>query len=446
MFASFRQLKKRVVSSSGVRRYLQNTSWLFTGQVLRLVVALLVSVALARFLGPERFGLFNYVLSVITLVSVVVALGLQNYVRPKMVQNPESREAILGTYFVLTGIASIVGYILVMLIVTHVTERSLVIGLFSILGGTLLLSPFKCLDLWFQSQVAARFSVQAASVSLLLFAVVKLVAIYLGAPLLVFALIVLCETIAVSGVQIYLYQKNYGSLRGLRVDGRHTREYLLNAWPLMLSGLAVVVYMRIDQIMIGGILGDSEVGQYAVATRISSLGHFVPQILASSLFPAIINAKSTGSTCYHQRLARYFDLNGALAYAFAVPISLGAPWIIGWLFGAEYSAAVWVLAIHAWSGIFVYLGVSRAQYLLAEGFLKFSFLCTAVGAVLNVGLNAVLIPRVGIIGAAIATVVSYAIAAFITSCLYAPVRRIGRMQLNALFIPFRPHKLKLYID
>lgn len=446
MFSNLHRFKNLVLGIPGVQRYLNNTSWLFSGHIFRLAVTLIVSVALARYLGPEQFGVFNYVLSVVALVGVPASMGLQNYVRPKMVEKPESGNAILGTYFVITYVASLACYILMMLLVILSTERSILVVLFAVIGGTLLLLPFKCFEIWFQAQVAARFPVMATCVTLLIFAVVKLVAISLKSSLITFASILVFELLFLSATQLYLYRRHYTKLKYLYVDGRLLREYLSKAWPLMLSGLAIVVYMRIDQVMIGAILGDTSVGQYAVATRISSIGHFIPQILAASLFPAIINAKASDAAQYQQRLKQFFYVNGALAYAVAIPTSLGAPWIIQWLFGSEYSDAVWVLVVHVWSGLFVYLGVSRAQYLLAEGFLKFSFLCTSIGATTNVLFNAVLIPSAGIVGAAVSTVLSYAIAAFVTSYLYAPVRRIGQIQLKALLIPFQLHKLRIHLD
>ena len=173
------------------------------------------------------------------------------------------------------------------------------------------------------------------------------------------------------------------------------------------------------------------------AARISVVWYFLPQILATSLFPAIMNARASDQSIYLKRLQRFLDLNAALATGVAIPLSIGSTWIILILFGPEFSAAGSILAIHAWSCIFVFLGVSRGQYLTAEELFKFSLLCTVLGAVTNLSLNYLLIPGMAGVGAAIATLFSQFVSAFLSSFLSSATRSIGVMQFKALFAPLR---------
>jgi len=312
-----------------------------------MVVSLFVSIAVARYLGPEDFGLYHYVLSIVALVSVITNLGLHSLAKRELVEHPEQRDTILGTCFVLNLFAGLIAYAAMLWIVSVVSDSSLTLGLFALLGGGLLLGPLKCIEVWFQSQVRSDLSFWASSLSLSLFAAAKVAAIFLQADLLGFAYIFLCELVVLTGLQVFLYRRHFGRLLAWRPERRLAMDYLKQAWPLLLSGLAVTVYMKIDQVMLGAMLGDVAVGQYSVAVRISSIWYFVPTLLATSLFPAILNARKQSGQLYTSSLQHYFDLNAGLAYLVCLPLSLAAPWIIALLFGADYAAAAPILTIHA---------------------------------------------------------------------------------------------------
>lgn len=403
--------------------------------MLRMALGLFVSVAVARYLGPKDFGLYNYVLSIVALVAVLGNLGLQNLAKRELVDQPERRDSILGTCFVLSLASGLIIYGFMLLVAGFYTDSRLLIGLFALLGGaTLLLNPLKCIEIWFQSQVRSDLSVSASSIALLIFAAVKVAAIYYGATLLHFAYIFLFEAISLTGLLIYFYGRHFGSPLKWQFQGATAAEFLKQSWPLIFSGLAVAVYMKIDQVMLGAMVGEEAVGHYSAAVRISSVWYFIPTILATSLFPAILNARKQDAAHYQKRLQAYFDLNAGLAYAICIPLTFAAPWVVLILFGADYQAAGPILAIHAWSSLFVFLGVARGQYFVAEKLFKFSLCCTVAGAIVNTGMNYWMIPLYGGVGAAMATLVAQFISALASSFFYTKSRKAGFQQLRALLV------------
>jgi O-antigen/teichoic acid export membrane protein len=214
------------------------------------------------------------------------------------------------------------------------------------------------------------------------------------------------------------------------------RRLLRQAWPLMFTSLAIIVYMKIDEVMLRHLAGPAAVGIYAAAAKLSEVWYFLPTALGSSLLPALLRARAADAAGYEQRLQQYYDLSAAAAYALSIPVALAAPWIVRLAYGAEFAAAGPILAVHIWSSIFVFLGVARGQWLVNEGLQKFYLGATAAGAVANILLNLVFIPRWGGLGAAIATVVSYALAAWLASYFHPEVRATAAMQTRALLIPF----------
>ena len=189
-------------------------------------------------------------------------------------------------------------------------------------------------------------------------------------------------------------------------------DLLKDSWPLILSGLVIVIYMKIDQVMIKNMLSDTEVGYYAAAVRISEAWYFIPTAICTSLFPSIINAKKINNILYISRLQKLYDILTWFAIAVALPITLFSTFIVGILFGHEYLASAPVLTIYIWAGLPVSLGVASSQYLVNENLTKISFSRTFIGMVTNVLLNFIFIPIYGIIGSAFATLISYSLATF----------------------------------
>jgi len=168
--------------------------------------------------------------------------------------------------------------------------------------------------------------------------------------------------------------------------------------------------MRIDQVMLQEMIGSEAVGQYSAAVRISEAWYFIPMVISNSLFPAIVNAKKQSEELYYARLQRLYDLMVWMSIAIALPMTFLSDWVVNLLYGSAYSQAGSVLMIHIWAGVFVSLGLSFGKYLLVENYTNKYFNRTLIGAVANIILNYFLIPRYGIKGAAIATLIGQFIA------------------------------------
>ena len=439
MLKKAKKLYQDARNNAGFKKYFKNTSWLLGGQIFRMILGLLVSVAVARYLGPENFGLFNYVISIITLIGAVSQLGLQELAKREMVESPQKRNEIIGTCFVLNLFAGVISYSLMLWIVFMKSDNRVVIGLFALLGSQLLISSLNYVEVWFQSQIRSDLSVFASSITLATFAVLKIIAIMEGVGLIAFGYIFLLESLTLCSLQVYFYNKHFGSIFQWRLRCNKVRSFLKQSWPLTVSSLAVAIYMKIDQVM----LGDKAVGQYSVAVQISMVCYFIPTILAKSLFPAILNARCKNKELYYRRLQHYFDLNVGIAYTIAILLSSTAPWLVILLFGKTYEASWPILAIHSWSCLFVFLGVARGQYLTAEKLFKFSMTCTVTSAIVNIILNYLLIPNFAGSGAAVATLLSQAISAFFSSFFVKDLEFVAKQQFKSLLLPLRMFKINI---
>jgi O-antigen/teichoic acid export membrane protein len=200
---------------------------------------------------------------------------------------------------------------------------------------------------------------------------------------------------------------------------------------LILSGIAVMIYMKIDQVMIGKMLNDTEVGIYSAAVKISEAWYFIPTAIATSAFPAIIKSKQKSERLYLKRMQKLYDFAVWFSIGFALLVTVFSGIIINLLYGAEYARASSVLSVHIWAGVFVFLGVVSGRYLVNENLTKVSFYRTLLGALINVLLNIGLIPFLGVLGAAITTLVSYMFSGFVLNVLFKKSRIVFLMQLKS---------------
>jgi O-antigen/teichoic acid export membrane protein len=189
--------------------------------------------------------------------------------------------------------------------------------------------------------------------------------------------------------------------------------------------------------MLGQMTNDSEVGIYSTAVRLSEVWYFIPLAIVTSVFPALVRVKERGERIYQRRLQQLYDFLAWLGLSVGIFFTFTSDRIIVLVFGEPYAAAGPILAVHIWAGIFIFLKVAMHRWLINEGRLIFLFLSSGLGAVVNVGLNLYLIPEYGGMGAAVATVISYALASLFACFLWRPAWNNGWMMVKALFVPLR---------
>ena len=212
------------------------------------------------------------------------------------------------------------------------------------------------------------------------------------------------------------------------------RELFKDSWPLILSGIVSIIYLRIDQIMLGEMIGNEEVGVYSAAVRIAEAWYFIPMAIVSSVFPSIVEAKAISEDLFYERLQKLYNLMALMAYIVAIPITFMAGWIIDILFGVAYSRAGIMLAVLIWAGLFTNLAVARSSFLTTMNWTKVHFMTVLLGALINVALNYILIPRYAGMGAVIASCFAYWVAAHGACFVYRPLHKTGYMLQKQWFI------------
>lgn len=407
---------------AGFMRYFKNTSWMMAEQFLRILAGLFVGIWVARYLGPVQFGLFSYVLAFTAIFGGIAKFGLDGIMVRELINHPEKRDTYLGTAFWLKVIGAFIVIGLMAAIVPFTSNDATTNLFIFIIAAGLVFQSFEVVEFYFQSQVLAKIVSICKVIQLALSSMIKIYLVLTEAELIWFVLVTAFDalSLAISYVIAYQIKKNPAFYK--HFDLNIAKQLLKDSWPLILSAIAVMIYMRIDQIMIKEMLGEYEVGIYSAAVRLSEAFYFIPVLITASLFPAILNAKKQSEVLYKQRLQRLYTFMVWFAIAIALPVAFLSDWLIHLLFGQAYQEAGQVLVIHVWAAVFVFLGVASGKWYITENLQKLTLVNTSIGALINILLNLIFINEFGVIGAAYATVISYAVATYFMNLVWKESR------------------------
>lgn len=427
-------LKKR----ENLQKIFANTGWLVFEHAFRMGVALLVSILVARYLGPEKYGILRYAVSVIAFMSTFIYLGLSGLVVRGIVRKPEDKNNILGTTFSLKLVGAFFAFMAVLGVALSVHgygESEFWVLL--IIGLSLFARPFEAIDYWFQSQVQSKYTVYAKSTAFILGEALKVLFVLLGTSVIAFAAANSLQVILSSILLVLIYRYKGFSVFQWKAKISKAKELLSESWILILSGFLAMINLKVDQIMLRWMVDATEVGLYSVAVNFSEVWYFIPTAITMSVYPRLIELKKTQPSVYNKRLQQVFDVLFAMSFLVAVAMTFVAGHLIPFLYGEVYIETSSILVIHVWAGIFMFMRAMFSKWVFIEDALFFSLISQGGGALVNVLINLVLIPRFGGQGAAVATLFSYATSSYFFLFFYPKTRPLAVQMSKSFLLPLR---------
>jgi polysaccharide transporter, PST family len=411
-----------------------NVSWLLFDKAFKILLSIAVLTSVAKYLGTTQYGLLNYCITYAAIFNPLSTLGLDNLaVRDLVVE--DNKNKIFATTFWLRVGGSLV-YIIFTVAMSYIFQKeNIKIQIISVLALSSIFRPFDVIDFWFQSQVNSKYSVAGKSFSYALISFFKIFLVYSAAPLISFAWAMLFESFLASSALLVTYLLKYNSIKLFDWDWQVGKKMLRESWPLIFSGFAIFTYMKIDQLMLGSMIGNQAVGIYSVAANISEIWNVIPTIIISSIAPAVYAAKKGNEANYYRRIEQLHSILVQISLLIAILVSFGSEKIVLALFGNSYAESASVLIVHVWSNVFSFMGSATVFWYIAEGMTELVTLRTIYGGVLNILLNFYLIPLYGAVGAAIATVVSYVFVGYIMNFFNYRTRKIFFIQSRS-FLPW----------
>ncbi|KKQ61466.1 MAG: Membrane protein [Parcubacteria group bacterium GW2011_GWE2_38_18] len=400
---------KEKLAHPGFQRYFKNTGWMFFGQMFSLLVAFFVGARIARYLGPENYGVLNYVLSFAGIFGTIASLGIDSILSREIITYPEQKNKLLGTGFGIKIFGGSLAFILASISVLLMENQFLIRLLVILYSSVYILQAINVISIYFQSEVKAKNNVKVQLAVTILSAVLKILMMILHKGVIFIVFVYIFDFIWQAIGFIWIYKRSNFKISNWSFDLPLAIKIWRNSWPLMLTAAVSFIYFKIDQVMIGRLMGKQEVGWYAAAVKIAEVSYFLPGIICGSLFPAIVNAKKVGVEFYHRRLKNFYLLMSIIPILINVPIMLLAEPIILILFGQDFIYSIGILKIYTWSSIGLFLGWAVQYHLTSENFIKTIFFTNLIAMITNIALNLVLIPKIGLYGSAYATLISYSI-------------------------------------
>ncbi|ELR68502.1 hypothetical protein C900_00336 [Fulvivirga imtechensis AK7] len=414
-------------------KYFQNVSWLLFEKVFTLFVAMVVGIYIARYLQPEQYGLLNYAISFVGIFSAFATLGLDQIIVRELAKDMDQKHDLLGTSFILKLAGSLVLLAVLSGVLIFMQNERFTAILIVIIATAEIFKAFEIVNCFFQAKVLSKYVVKVQLLVNMGSSLAKIVMVYYQAPLIWFAWVILVAAVMNALGYAYIYKKKEGTLLKWSFNKTLAISLLNEAWPLTLYGIALHTQARIDQVMLGKMLNNYEVGQYSVALKIIEIFGFIPMVVMNTFTPAITKAKKMSNELYDSRLLNFYRLMFLLFIIVAIPLYFLADGIIVFLYGAEYQAAGVLLSLFAIRLFFTNMGVGKSVFIVNESLFKYSLVATIIGASINIAVNYWLIPIYASTGAIIATIVSFTISIFVLDLFFADTRRNQKLIFKGIF-------------
>ena len=400
----------------------KNSIWMIITTVVQMIVSLIVNMIVARYLSVEDYGIINYGLSFINFFIGVCTLGLNSITIKYLVSEKEEQGKILGTCIVMRLISSILSVVMIILIVLVLKDDK------TIIMATMLQS----------------ISLIVSFIAYLFFAIYKIVLVLLKKEIYWFAFSNCISYIVIAILLMILYKKQGG--QKLSFSWSKGKEMLSHSYHFILSGLMVALYAQTDKIMIGSMIKDiSAVGLYSVSTTIINLWSFLPTAIINSFNPILVEKKKVSTEEYITKLKQLYSIIFWIGIAYTIFILIFGKLIIIILYGQKYLGGLSALKIAIFGVTFSFIGVVREFWLVCENKENYAKWFAIIGVVTNIILNLILIPMIGITGAAIATAFTQIITGLVAPLLFKNTRESVLHLFGGIRLKFWKNRDKEYI-
>ncbi len=416
---------------------MQNLFWAVLGKTVNLISALLIGIFLARYLGPAKYGLMNYVISYVFLFQTIATFGLDAIEIREEAQGKTPYTSTIGTAFGLKlafGLFFLAISVITSWLMDDDVYTTLLVGIYAL---SIVLNSFSVIRNYFTAIVQNKYVVQAEIARVMLGFAIKVAMLLMHASLTWFVLAYMFDFALLASGYCMAYRRKVGKMRLWKYDSSHARELLKASFPLMLTSTAVILYQRIDQVMIAQLIDDQSLGFFSVAAKFVEVLIFIPMILAQTITPVLVRIREQDKNLYEQRAQLFMNLSLWLSLSAAVVTSLVSYWLVLYTFGEAYLPAVPVLQVMAFKAASVALSNTAGAMLVTEGLQRYAVLRDSFGCIVCITLNYLLLPHYGIMAAAAVAIISNVAAGYIADAFIPAYRHLFLRQSRAILFGWK---------
>lgn len=413
------------------RRVINNMGWLLGGKIVNMILSFFVSLATARYLGPDNFGSINYVAAYVSFFSSITSLGLSVIVIKEVSMGNEDDNEVIWTGILMRFLTAVFSTVSVIALVSVTDAGDPLIVRIAVLESIgILASAFDTFMYWFQGKLLGKYTSIAGVLAYLGMSLYRIYLLANGADILWFALATSVDTLILSSVLMIFYIKQNGF--HLKVSLALGKRLMRQSYHYMISGLIAILYSKVDQIMLKHMLDSYSVGLYSVALAIAGLWGMIPSAFIQSVSPILYKDAEENRQMFYKRLKQSYAGIWLLNVCWSVLISVFSYWVLYLLYGEKYLGAQGALIIVVWYTGISSIGSLTQVYLATEDKNKYVNYFALAGFVTDVILNFLLIPKFGIMGAATATLATYTVIHIVMPLVLRETRTAGKLIIQGM--------------
>lgn len=404
------------------RKVAKNAGIIIAGKIIGGLIRLVTAIFLVRYLGASNFGIYSFVFAYLGFFIIIADLGIDRVLIREISRDRAKADRFIGNAIIMKIILSVFALALACLIISFL-HYPFSTKLFTYVASLSFLLSFKSLyALIFQVNLRMEYPILVSIFSSLLGLALFLYLIFLKASLLWFIIAMIINILP--GTFLIRHLSRRFVRPRFKIDFGIWKYLLKESWPLALIAVFVMIYHRIDQLMLFQMKGAQAVGFYSAAVRLPEALIMFPSAFMISVFPLMSRYFKTSG----KSLTRIYTLSFKYMLMLIIPIAMGTTLLsrpmISLIYGERFLPSAPALSILIWSEIFVFYGLIHYEILISTDKQRIYFLFSLTGAIVNVILNLILIPRYGIVGASIATLISYILSAGLVIGHLLPATRI----------------------
>jgi len=419
-----------------IKKVAQNISIIIVGRLLSKFASVAAMIYLSRYLGSARLGKYSVAYAYLYFFNILTSLGIDSIVVREISKDNSKADKLLGNSITMKLVLSLFTVGVSWVIVAFIDYPSDVSLLIYVASFSLLSSSFQTLYQGiFQVYLDMKYPVLVMVVMNFLLAGLTAWLIVLKAQLISFVVLRLIVGFPGLIALILLWALSHKYVRPRpQIDLSLWKELLYKSWPIALTSVFTTIYFRIDQIMLFKMVGENAVGYYSAAVRLTEFLNVIPGAFMVSVFPLFSKYFVTSG----EKLDKAYKLSFKCMTTIITPIAMGttilAKPIIEAVYGHQFYDAFPVLQILIWSQITVSIGAVMTPLIISVDLQKLIPVKTFPLALVNVLLNFILIPRYGIVGAAIASTISYVLGVPLSYSLREN-RKFAKAAINSMVKP-----------
>lgn len=412
-------------------KVVRNAGWIIGGKVANKLLAFVVGIFAARYLGPSNYGLINYAAAYATFFASLCTLGINSVIVKNFVDHPSQQGETIGTTLLLRAVSSLLSALAIIGIVSVVDRgEHLTVVVVALYNIGLVFQVFDTLNYWFQARLQSKYSAIAELISYAVMSIYKIVLLALGKSVEWFAIASTLDYIILAVFLLIAYFKNGGTK--FHCSLKKAKELLQSSNSFIIAGLMVSIYACTDKLMLKQMLGADAVGHYSLASTVSVSWAFILSAIIDSLYPEIVQSFQKDYLRYERKNRQLYTIVFYVSLFVSAIICIAAKPFVLILYGETYLPAVEPLRIVVWYTAFSYLGVARNAWMVCENRQKYLKYLYISAAVLNVILNLALIPLWGASGAAAASLITQAATTILLPALIRPLRPNAKLMMDAI--------------